>query len=82
VDVHTGAGTIARWGGQGITDLVETGVELPSDVTFGGDALDRMFFVSIAVPVAEIAITSPNAGALMAVDGVGRRGRVEPRFRL
>jgi sugar lactone lactonase YvrE len=77
-----GAGTIARWGGDGITEVIDTGVELPSDVTFGGGRLDRMFFVSIAVAIGEVAITSPYAGALMVVDGVGRQGRPEPRVRL
>jgi hypothetical protein len=41
-----------------------------------------MFFVSIAVAIGELATTSPFAGALMVVDGVGRRGRLEPRVRL
>ncbi len=77
-----GAGTIARWDGDGITEVIDTGVELPSDVTFGGDRLDRMFFVSIAVAIGGLATTSPFAGALMVVDGVGRRGRREPRVRL
>jgi sugar lactone lactonase YvrE len=77
-----GAGTIVRWGGHGISDIIDSGVELPSDVTFGGDELDRMFFVSIAVGIAGIAVTSPNAGAVMAVDGLGHRGRPEPRIRL
>jgi sugar lactone lactonase YvrE len=77
-----GPGTIARLAGGGITEVIDTGVELPSDVTFGGDLLDRMFFVSIAIAIGEVAITSPYAGALMMVDGVGHRGRPEPRVRL
>jgi sugar lactone lactonase YvrE len=77
-----GPGTIARWGGNGITEVIDTGVELPSDVTFGSDDFDRMFFVSIAVAIGDVAVASPNAGALMAVDGLGRRGRPEPRIRL
>ena len=77
-----GAGIMARWGGDGITEVIDAGVELPSDVTFGGDHLDRMFFVSIAVAIGEVAITSPYAGALMVVEGVGRQGRPEPRVQL
>ena len=77
-----GAGKIARYTSAGVTDTIETGVELPSDVTFGGDGLDRMFFVSIAIPIAGIEINSPTAGALMVVDDTGYRGRPEPRFRL
>jgi sugar lactone lactonase YvrE len=77
-----GAGTIARWDGKDITEVIDAGVELPSDVTFGGSGLDRMFFVSIAVAIGEVAVTSPNAGALMVVEGVTHRGRPEPRVRL
>jgi sugar lactone lactonase YvrE len=77
-----GAGVLARFTDAGLDETIATGVELPSDVTFGGPDLDRMFFVSIAVAIGGIEITSPDAGALMAVDGSGRRGRVEARFRL
>jgi sugar lactone lactonase YvrE len=77
-----GPGKIARCTTAGFQEVVDTGVELPSDVTFGGDNLDRMFFVSIAVPITGIEITSPYAGALMVLDGSGYRGRPEPRFHL
>ena len=77
-----GPGKIARYTAAGVGDVVETGVELPSDVTFGGTELDRMLFVSIAVSLGEAEVRSPHAGALMAVDGTGFRGRPEPRFRL
>jgi sugar lactone lactonase YvrE len=76
-----GPGVIARYGADGLTDRIDTGVELPSDVTFGGDDLDRMFFVSIAVSIGDMPVTSADAGALMVVDGTGFRGRPEPRFR-
>jgi sugar lactone lactonase YvrE len=77
-----GAGVIARYAPTGPRDVIATGVELPSDVTFGGDNLDRMFFVSIAVSIGDVTVTSPHAGALMVVDDLGFRGRPEPRFRL
>jgi sugar lactone lactonase YvrE len=77
-----GAGEIVRYTNAGLTDAIETGVELPSDVTFGGEELDRMFFVSIAVSLGDVEIKSPNAGALMVVDGSGYHGRREPRMRL
>lgn len=77
-----GAGTIARYTSGGLQEVIDTGVQLPSDVTFGGDSLDRMFFVSIAISIGEIEVSSPNAGALMVVDDTGFRGRPEPRFRL
>jgi len=78
-----GSGVIAREpAADGRQSVVSTGVELPSDVTFGGAELDTMFFVSIAVDVGGVHVTSPHAGALMRVDGTGFRGRAEPRFRL
>ena len=40
-----------------------------------------MFFVSIAVRLGDMKVTSPNAGALMVVEGTGYRGRAEPRFK-
>jgi hypothetical protein len=42
--------------------VVDTVVELPSDVTCGGSDLKRMYVASIAVPFAGTEITSPNAG--------------------
>lgn len=75
-----GAGQIARYSHDGLDELIDAGVELPSDVTFGGADLDRMYFVSIAVSIGDVEIRSPNAGALMVVDGTGFCGRPEPRF--
>ena len=67
---------------SGAPDLViDTGAELTSDVTFGGTGLDRLYFVSIA-NMGGFESESPNAGAVMVVDGTGFRGRPEPRFRL
>lgn len=77
-----GPGKVVRYMDGSIDDEVDAGVELPSDVAFGGSDLDRMFFVSIAGGMPGIEVSSPNAGALMVVDGLGVRGRPEPRFRL
>jgi sugar lactone lactonase YvrE len=77
-----GSGKIVRHTSEGAGDVIETGVELPSDVTFGGPDLDRMYFVSIAVSLPGVEVSSPNAGALMLVDGTGYTGRPETRFRL
>jgi sugar lactone lactonase YvrE len=77
-----GAGSIARCTSGGIDEVIDVGVELPSDVTFGGPGLDRMFFVSIAMSIGEVEVTSPTAGALMVVEDTGYRGRPEPRFDL
>jgi sugar lactone lactonase YvrE len=78
-----GPGLIARYGRDGLETVIDTGgVELPSDVTFGGNQLDRMYFVSIAVSLGEVSVTSPNAGGLMVVEDSGFLGRPEPRFEL
>jgi sugar lactone lactonase YvrE len=77
-----GAGKVVRYTDEGAGAVVDCGVELPSDVTFGGPGLDRMYFVSIAVSVGGVEVRAPDAGALMVVDGTGRRGRPEPRVRL
>jgi sugar lactone lactonase YvrE len=46
----------------------------PTDVTFGGPALDRLYVVSIDGPAA-------LDGAILAIDGLGVMGRPEPRAR-
>ena len=76
-----GGGKIVRYTPEADV-VIDAGVEMPSDVTFGGPVLDRMFFVSIAVPVAGVEPRSPHAGRLMVVDGAPFPGRAEPRFRL
>jgi sugar lactone lactonase YvrE len=49
----------------------------PTDVTFGGPDLDRLYVVSIgAQPVADASLD----GALLVVDGLHVLGRPEPRF--
>jgi L-arabinonolactonase len=77
-----GAGAIVRLVDGEVVQRVEPGVEQPSDVTFGGPDLDRMFVVSIALELLDGPVTSPLAGAVVALDGVGVRGRPEPRFAL
>lgn len=77
-----GAGDIVRFTDEGVSEKIDSGVELPSCVTFGGTDLDRMFFVSIAFAIGGVEIKSPNAGALMAIDGTGHKGSPERRFRL
>jgi sugar lactone lactonase YvrE len=57
-------------------------VELPSDVTFGGPDLDRMFVTSIAISIGGVEVRSPDAGALLSIDDTGWHGRAESRFRL
>jgi sugar lactone lactonase YvrE len=48
----------------------------PADVTFGGPDLDRLYVVSVEMGTEEGGLD----GALLVVDGLGLRGRVEPRF--
>jgi sugar lactone lactonase YvrE len=50
----------------------------PTDVTFGGPELDRLYVVSIGIG----AEAGSLDGALLAIDGLGCTGRSEPRFRL
>jgi L-arabinonolactonase len=77
------AGTIVRYGPDGTRSTVDATVDLPSDVTFGGRDLDRLFFVSIAVRLDDYTpITSGAAGRLMVVDDLGYLGRPEPRLHL
>ena len=77
-----GAGHVARYTAHGLDRTIATGVELPSDVTFGGPGLDRMYVVSIAVPVGGVEIRSPDAGGVLVIDDTGVVGRPEPRFRV
>jgi sugar lactone lactonase YvrE len=76
-----GPGKIARYTPDDVDEVIDAGVDLPSDVVFGGPELDRLYFVSIAA-MGGFESSSPNAGALMVVDGLGHKGRVENRFRL
>ena len=65
-----GGGIVVRFAADGsIEERIEIGYDLPTDVCFGGPALDRLFVTIIEGPV-------------LAVDGLGARGRPEPRARL
>jgi sugar lactone lactonase YvrE len=75
-----GGSQLARFTTRGLDRTVPVPVTNPTDVTFGGERLDRLFVVSIAA--------GPDAdkdnldGALLVIDGLDARGRVEPRFAL
>jgi sugar lactone lactonase YvrE len=62
-------GQLARWTTSGLDRTVALPVENPTDVAFGGPDLDRLYVVAI------------GAG-LYAIDGLGVRGRLEPRATL
>lgn len=66
---------LARFTTTGLDRTVALPVKNPTDVTFGGPGLDRLFVVSIDGP-------SELDGAVLAIDGLGARGRPEPRARI
>ena len=75
-----GSGKIPRFTPTGLDRVVATPMANPSDVTFGGSHLDRMFVTSIALNLGEEAPTATEAGWVLAVDGLGVSGRPEARF--
>lgn len=64
-----GGGQLARFTAAGLDRTVALPVSDPTDVTFGGPDLDRMYVTVIG-------------GPLYVVDGLGVTGRPEPRMRL
>jgi sugar lactone lactonase YvrE len=68
-----GGGQLARYTAGGLDRTVALPVANPTDVTFGGPDLDRLYLVSVAAD-------GEQDGALLRIDGLGR-GREEPRFR-
>jgi L-arabinonolactonase len=77
-----GVGKIARFTAAGLDRIVDMPMPNPSDVTFGGPDLDRLFVTSIALSLGEDDVPTPEAGWLLAVEGLGVTGRPEARFRL
>ncbi len=71
-------GQLARFAGGRLDTTLPVPVANPTDVTFGGAGLEVLFVVSIGLGAEAGALD----GALLAIDGVGRIGRPEPRFRL
>jgi sugar lactone lactonase YvrE len=72
-----GGGQLVRFDAGGLDRSVALPIDNPTDVTFGGAGLDVLYVVSIGAP--------PDGdpglnGALLAIDDLGARGRVEPRF--
>lgn len=64
-----GGSVVARFTSAGLDQTVELPTANPTDVTFGGEDLDRMFVTAID-------------GPLYVVDGLGVTGRPEPRARM
>jgi L-arabinonolactonase len=76
-----GPGKIARFTDDGLDRTVDVPMAYPSDVTFGGPDLDRLFVTSIALDLGRGA-PGADAGRLLAIDDLGVPGRPEARFRL
>jgi len=70
-----GGGQLVRFTSDGLDRTVALPMANPTDVTFGGTAIDRLYVVSIDGP-------GELDGALIALDGLGAQGRPEPRVRL
>jgi sugar lactone lactonase YvrE len=68
-----GGGQLARFTTDGLSRTVALPVSNPTDVTFGGPLLDRLYVVSVGGE-------GDLDGALLVIDGLGVRGRPEPRF--
>jgi sugar lactone lactonase YvrE len=68
-------GQLARFTSTGLDRVVPVPSSNPTDVTFGGRDLDRLYVTSVG---GEGALD----GALLVIDGLGARGRVEPRCAL
>jgi sugar lactone lactonase YvrE len=77
-----GSGKIARYTAAGLDRVIDMPMANPSDVTFGGPDLKRLFVTSISLNLGEEAAPAAEAGWLMAVDGLGVTGCRESRFHL
>jgi sugar lactone lactonase YvrE len=74
-----GGAQLARFTIGGLDRTVAVPVANPTDVTFGGPGLDRLYVVSVAAAGAD---GTGLDGALLVVDDLGARGRPEPRVAL
>jgi L-arabinonolactonase len=77
-----GPGRIARFTAAGLDRVIDVPMAKPSDVTFGGTNLERLFVTSIAVDLGDGTTPTVEAGWLIAVEGLGVSGRPEARFHL
>lgn len=77
-----GRAQIARFTATGLDRVIGVPMANPSDVTFGGPDLDRLFVTSIALDLADGTEPSAEAGGLHVVDGLGVVGCPDSRFHL
>jgi sugar lactone lactonase YvrE len=68
-----GGAQLARFTTDGLDRTVSLPAANPTDVTFAGPGLDRLYVTSIDGE-------GELDGTLLVIDGLGVRGRVEPRF--
>ncbi len=73
-----GGAQLARFTTAGLDSTLPLPVTNPTDVTFGGRDLDRLFVTSIGLGTDEGTLD----GALLVIDDLGVTGRPEPRFDL
>jgi sugar lactone lactonase YvrE len=77
------SGRLARVLSDGRVDqVIDLPVRNPSDLAFGGADLDVAYVVSIALELAGEGAPTPESGSVLAIEGLGVRGRPEPRFTL
>jgi sugar lactone lactonase YvrE len=74
-----GGAQLARFTCEGLDRTIAVPVANPTDVTFGGPGLDRLYVVSVAGGGSD---GDGLGGALLVIDDLGARGRPEPRVRL
>jgi sugar lactone lactonase YvrE len=70
-----GGSQLVRFTDAGLDRSIDLPVSNPTDVAFGGPDLDRLYVVSIGLGAAEDGLN----GGLFVLDGLGIRGRPEPR---
>lgn len=82
VAVFRGAKIAAYRPDGGLERVIDMPVRLPSSVAFGGPKLDQLYVTTIAhdVSAGQDDAGDEQAGCLFVIDGLGVRGRAEPRF--
>ena len=77
-----GANCIARFTpGGALERTVEVPASAVTSMTFGGPGLDVLYVTTAAGKIGGVTDSSPQAGALFAVHGLGIGGIAEPRFK-
>jgi len=78
---HFDSGTIRRISPKGVVErIIELPVQWVASLTFGGDNHDILYFTSIGCEYEGERDSSPQAGGLFAIHGLGIQGLAEPRF--